>query len=260
MADPGALACRPAEPRARPSPGRRAVERLLAVSYGLSYDAVVRGFAPWEALLDEVTGYVARAKGPGASAGAVRVLDVACGTGTVAARLGAEGYQVVALDSVGHLVTVARRRHRRMPNVAFHHGDVARGPVPGGGTFDVVVSVHTLYWHPDPAGMLAGCHRALRPGGHAVFLTYARPARIARTFREVWAGQGILAAFRALRWLLPTAVFEAFRHYRPQYLDAVGLRAALERAGFEVLEVRPTFLAELSLLAWARSRPASPPP
>jgi SAM-dependent methyltransferase len=233
------------------------VERLLAVSYGLGYDAVVRGFAPWEALLSEVAGYVARARGPGRPASAVRVLDVACGTGTVAARLGAEGYQVVALDSVAHLVAVARRRHRRMPHVAFHHGDVARDPVPGGGTFDVVVSVHTLYWHPDPPGMLSGCRRALRPGGHALFLTYARPARIGRTFRQVRATQGTRAALRALRWLLPTAAFEAFRHCRPLYLTGAELRAALERAGFEVLEVRPTFLAELSLLAWARSS-ASP--
>jgi 2-polyprenyl-6-hydroxyphenyl methylase/3-demethylubiquinone-9 3-methyltransferase len=233
------------------------VERLLAVSYGLGYDAVVRGFGPWQALLGEVAGYVARARGPGRPAAAVRVLDVACGTGTVAARLGSEGYHVVALDGVAHLVAVARRRHRRMANVSFHHGDVARDPVPGAGTFDVVVSVHTLYWHPDPAGVLSGCLRALRPGGYALFLTYARPARVGRTFREVRAGQGTLAALRALRWLLPTAAFEAFRHYRPQYLTAGELRTALERVGFQVLEVRPTFLADLSLLAWARWSPAS---
>ena len=59
-----------------------AVERLLAVGYGFTYDAIVRGFAPYEALVDEVLTLVARGAQPGAPA-ATRVLDVSCGIGTV---------------------------------------------------------------------------------------------------------------------------------------------------------------------------------
>ena len=38
----------------QPAPGQPPMERLIAVGYGLTYDAIVRGFAPYEALLDEI--------------------------------------------------------------------------------------------------------------------------------------------------------------------------------------------------------------
>jgi demethylmenaquinone methyltransferase/2-methoxy-6-polyprenyl-1,4-benzoquinol methylase len=259
MKDRGALTTWRTPDGAGPAtPLRSALDRLVAVGYGLGYDAIVRGFPPYESLLEEVAAYVAGARRPGAGPNDLKVLDVACGTGIVAARLGREGYRVVALDPVGHLVMVARRRHGGMPNVSFHHRDVARDPVPDAGTFDVVVSMHTLYWHPNPAGVLDACRQALRPGGRALFLTYTRPARVTRTFRELRTRQGLVAAVRALRWLLPTAAFEMFRHYEPQYLSREQLGDALLRAGFEVQDLRETFLAELSLLAWVRT-PMTPP-
>ncbi len=233
------------------SAGRGALDRLVAIGYGLGYDAIVGGFPPYQALLTEVTSCVARAA---AGSRSVKVLDIACGTGTVAARLAREGYQVVAVDAVEHLVTVARRRHGGGGSVTFHHLDVARDLVPDAGTFDVVVSMHTLYWHPDPTGLLQACRRALRPGGHGVFLTYARPAHVARTFREIRAQQGLPAAVHALRWLFPTAAFEAFRRYEPQYFGREEFARALAHAGFEVLDLRETFLAALSLLAFARAQ------
>jgi SAM-dependent methyltransferase len=140
-----------------------------------------------------------------------------------------------------------------MPNISFHHLDVARDQVPEVGTFDVVLSMHTLYWHPNPPGMLEACRRAVRAGGYGLFLTYARPARVGETFLQIRAEQGTAAAVGALRWLLPTAAFEAFRHYEPQYLSQDDFRRALVSAGFEVQELRETFLAALSLLAWTRA-------
>lgn len=233
------------------TPLRGAVERVVAMGYGLTYDAIVRRFPPYQAMLDEVAGYVRRASASGAR---LKVLDVSCGTGTVAARLARDGHSVVALDAVEHLVAVARRRYGSAPNLTFHHLDVARDAVPGAGSFDALVSMHTLYWHPDPVSVLEACRRALKPGGHGVFLTYARQARVARTFREVRGQQGLAAATRALQWLLPTAAFETFLPFELQYLSRDEFEPILARAGFQVLEVRATFLAELSLLAWARAR------
>jgi 2-polyprenyl-3-methyl-5-hydroxy-6-metoxy-1,4-benzoquinol methylase len=228
------------------------LERLIAVGYGLTYDAIVRGFGPYEALLDEIVALVGRAAVPGPPTG-TRVLDVSCGIGTVAERLARRGWTVVALDPVAHLVGVARRHHRDSGlSLSFQHLDVAREPPPEAGTYDVLVSMHTLYWHPDPAALLAACRRALRPGGYAVFLTYERPAHVLRTFAQVRAQRGWLQALRALRWLLPTALFDAFRSVRPRYLSRTEFLAALQTAGFEVLETRETFLAGISLLAWAR--------
>ena len=232
---------------------RRVIERLVAAGYGLTYDAVVRGFRPYEALLDEVAGFLARSA-PASGRGSTKVLDVACGSGTVAFRLAREGYAVVGLDAVEHLVEVARKRGRPQagPAPVFHHLDVARDPLPGAGTFEALVSMHTLYWHPAPKALLDGCRRALKPGGHAVILTYSRPARVGQTFKEVRARDGLGSALRALRWLVPTALFEMLRGFEPHYLSREEFHAALAGAGFEVLESRETFLAGISLLAWVR--------
>lgn len=229
-----------------------AVERLIAVGYGLTYDAIVRGFPPYEALIDEIVALMARAAAAGPPA-ATRMVDVSCGTGTVAERLARRGWSVVGLDSVGHLVSVARRSHRDSGlSLSFQHADAARDPLPGAGTYDALLSMHTLYWHPDPGALLAACRRALKPGGHALFLTYERPARVLQTFGEVRARDGWAAALGALRWLLPTALFELFRRVQPRYLSRAQLAAELQAAGFEVLETRATFLAGISLLAWTR--------
>ncbi len=171
----------------------------MAIAYGFGYDAIVRGFPPYQSLLDDVVACVARASG-GARPQDIKVLDIACGTGTVAARLAREGYRVVALDVVEHLVAVARRRHGAAGSIAFHNLDLAQHPVPEAGTFDIVVSMHTLYWHPDPQGVLEACRAALRPGGHGLFLTYVRPAHVAQTFQVIRAraGPGRRAAGPAL--------------------------------------------------------------
>jgi SAM-dependent methyltransferase len=233
-----------------------AVERLIAVGYGLTYDAIVRGFQPYEALVDEIVALVGSGAAPGPPA-ATRILDVSCGTGTVAERLARRGWSVLGLDPIAHLVQVARRHHRDSGlSLSFHHADLARDPAPAGGPFDVLVSMHTLYWHPDPAALLAACRGVLKPGGHAVFLTYSRPARVLRLFGELRRRRGWGEACHALRWLLPTAVFELFRSADRRYLSRGEFEAALSHAGFEVLEVRETFLAGISLVAWTRAASA----
>jgi SAM-dependent methyltransferase len=228
---------------------------LLALAYGLSYDAIVRGFGPYEALLDEIAELIERSSPAAANRRFTKVLDVTCGVGTVAFRLSREGYTVVGLDPVEHLVAVARRRNGLYPasRLTFYHLDLARDTLRGAGTFDVLVSMHTLYWHPDPRGVLEACRRALRPGGYGIFLTYGRPAHVWRTFLEIRARDGIGEAVRALRWLVPTAIFETVRRGKPNYLSQEEFHRALADAGFEVIESRRTFLAQISLLAKART-------
>lgn len=233
---------------------RRVVERVVAASYGATYDAIVGSFDPYQALLVEVDEFVRRAAGDRRRVD-VRVLDVACGTGTVALYLFNRGYSVVGLDTVEPLVRIAQERAavQDPARLAFHTVDPAREAFPGIGTFDVLVSMHTLYWHPDPGALLGACRRALRPGGHALFLTYSRPAHVVSTFRRIRAQQGAAAALAALRWLVPTAAFEMFRRYQPHYMSQLEFHEALSGAGFEILESRRTFLADISLLAWVRA-------
>ena len=73
-----------------------------------------------------------------------------------------------------------------------------------------------------------------------------------QTFGELRAARGILPATRALRWLVPTAMFERFRECEHRYLSPDAFRTLLADAGFEVIEMRRTFLAGISMLAWAR--------
>jgi SAM-dependent methyltransferase len=234
---------------------------MIAIGYGWSYDAIVRRFPPYTALLDEVAGLVARSTPSLPNRHQTNVLDVSCGIGTVAARLARDGYRVVGADAVEHLVAVARGTvtPAAAGRVTFHHADVARDAIPGGGDFDVLVSMHTLYWHPEPVRFLEGCRQALRPGGHAIFLTYARPAHVMPMFRAMRTREGFAAAVRALRWLVPTALFERFRACDHRYLTREHFHDYLAKAGFDVLESRATFLNGISLLAWARRRdPAAP--
>jgi SAM-dependent methyltransferase len=231
------------------------MDHVAAVGYGLAYDAVMRGFRPYEELLDQIVAGIAAAAPPGVDPSRVRILDVACGTGTLARRLAGEGYDVVGLDTVGRLVDIARETpgSRLDERLIFHHLDVAEASAPGGARYDVVVSMHTLYWHPAPERFLAGCRRALRPGGRALFLTYERPPRVVRTFRDVARQRGWGDGLQALRWLIPTAAFEALRSGRRRYLSAAQLQALLAGAGFTVLDTSRAFLGQISLLAWARA-------
>ena len=235
---------------------RGALEHMIAVTYGITYDAVVTRFGPYEALLEEVAALAVRSAPPTDNPRSVKVLDIACGIGNVGLRVGKVGYTVWGVDAVRHLVAIAREKHHAagLPNVTFHHLDLARDALPGAGTFDVLVSMHTLYWHPDPPALLEGCRRALKPGGHAVFLTYGRPAYVGRTYRDIRAQEGTGAALRALRWLVPTAIFETSRDCAQRYLSEAEFHATLTAGGFEVLESRQTFLAGLSRLAWVRVR------
>jgi SAM-dependent methyltransferase len=234
---------------------RGALEHMIAVTYGTTYDTVVTRFGPYEAMIEEVVGLVARSVPATENMRAVKVLDISCGIGNVGLRLAKAGYTAVGVDAVRHLIAIAREKHRAAgapTNLTFHNLEMAHDPLPGAGTFDVLVSMHTLYWHPDPDALLAACRRALKPGGHAIFLTYGRAARVAQTFQEVRKANGNRAAVGALRWLVPTALFELFRDCEHRYLSDRELHAVLERAGFDLLESRRTFLAGLSHLAWAR--------
>ena len=226
------------------------LDTIAARMYATGYDLTVSGFAPYERLVDEIAVFVGRS----VDGGRGHVLDVACGTGTLARRLAQRGHAVTGIDVVPTLVQTAWRRTPATvaDRVAFTVRDAAVDGPPAIAAFDAVVALHTFYWHPDPEGLLRACWAGLRPGGYAIVVAYRRAAAVRRTLAAVRRTDGALAAAGALRWLVPTAAFEAVRRTPKRYVDEADVRRMLAQAGFVVRETRSTFLGDLSVIAWAQ--------
>jgi SAM-dependent methyltransferase len=96
-----------------------------------------------------------------------RVLDVGCGTGTLAARLAAAGFTVIGLDpSQGMLDVMAESA----PAVERVRGEGSELPFEDE-TFDVAITVAALHHVADPDDVratLVEMVRVLRPGGQIV--------------------------------------------------------------------------------------------
>lgn len=95
-----------------------------------------------------------------------RVLEVGCGPGELAQRIGAElGADVVAVDISSRMVELARSR-----GVEAIVGDVQDLPFENA-SFDCAVAAWMLYHVPDLDRGLAELARVLRPGGRLVAVT-----------------------------------------------------------------------------------------
>jgi len=231
---------------------RSALDRCVAVAYGPVHDLVVERFEPFRALEHEVLDLVELAVPAGTPRRSVRVLDIGCGPGTFTAMLAAAGFSTIGIDRYTPLLDVARetRRSRGVTNISFSRLELDAF---GDAEFDQVVSINSLYLHPDPERMLAHAARVLKPGGHAVFVNHMSRFGLRRTFRTAVRRRGWLYALATLRWLIPNRLFEVVRcPIGPHYWDEAQLAARFAEAGFTVLDLRRTFLDGGSALVWAR--------
>jgi len=96
-----------------------------------------------------------------------RLLDVGCGRGALAERLGTCGYEVTGLDpSAGML----ERLRTRVPGIKTVQGSATRMPF-GDDEFDLSVSVATMHHLRDAAAVrcaLGEMVRVVRPGGRVI--------------------------------------------------------------------------------------------
>lgn len=100
-------------------------------------------------------------------------LEVGCGTGAFSRLLAEKSGRVLALDLSPNMVTAARERSARFPNIDFRVADVLALELPAE-RFDCVASIATL--HHLPVGeVLPKLKRALKPGGVLLVLDLFEP-------------------------------------------------------------------------------------
>ncbi|MFD7091260.1 methyltransferase domain-containing protein [Streptomyces sp. NPDC059896] len=109
-----------------------------------------------------------------------RVLDLGCGTGSLALLAAERGHRVTAVDLSPRMVALARAKLADT-DAEVLVGDAGRPPV-GERTFDVVLARHVLWMLPDPEEALRHWASLLRPGGRLVLI------------EGVWGGTGLPAA------------------------------------------------------------------
>lgn len=189
--------------------------------------------------------------------GASSVLDVGCGTGTLACMLAAEGLDVVALDPAAASLEVARSKPGAA-RVRWIHADAASTP-----PLEVDLAVMTgnvaqvFVADDDWAATLAALRAAVRDGGWLVF--ESRDPR--RRAWERWTEEhtrrdlDVLDVGRVSTWTELVAVDESlvsFRHVfrfardgsevvsksTLRFRTRIEITADLGRAGFDVVEVR----------------------
>ena len=104
-----------------------------------------------------------------AELGARSLLDVGCGTGTLACRAASQGMDVTGVDPAGASLDVARAKPGAQ-RVRWRHGDATGLPELQVDLATMTANVaHVFLTDEDWAATLRGIHAALRPGGHLVF-------------------------------------------------------------------------------------------
>ncbi len=108
-----------------------------------------------------------------------RVLDLGCGTGTLAimAKMAEPRAQVVGLDGDRTILAIARRKVAAAGvDVGLHHGMAHTLPF-GTATFDRIVSSLVFHHlaHDEKCRALAECHRVLAPDGELHIADWGKP-------------------------------------------------------------------------------------
>ncbi|TCJ31704.1 methyltransferase domain-containing protein [Parafrankia sp. BMG5.11] len=125
-----------------------------------------------------------------------QVLDVATGTGLVAAELLRQGFGVTGVDQSPEMLAVARRRFD--DEVKLIHASADALPL-GSEYFDHVTVTYLLRYVDDPAATLAELARVVRPGGFVASLDFGVPSGAARPLWDLYVHAVLPLAGRLLR-------------------------------------------------------------
>jgi demethylmenaquinone methyltransferase/2-methoxy-6-polyprenyl-1,4-benzoquinol methylase len=124
------------------------------------------------------------------------VLDVATGTGLVAAELLRRGFRVTGLDQSAEML--ARARQRFGDAVELVESPAESLPF-ADATFDHLTVTYLLRYVDDPGSTLVALVRVVRPGGTLASLEFGVPRGLARPAWELYVRAGLPVAGRVLR-------------------------------------------------------------
>jgi demethylmenaquinone methyltransferase/2-methoxy-6-polyprenyl-1,4-benzoquinol methylase len=116
------------------------------------------------------------------------VLDVATGTGLVAARLLGAGFTVTGLDQSPGMLEAARARLGSRAELVLGSADAL--PF-ADSTFDHLTFTYLLRYVDDPGATLRELARVVRPGGTVAMLEFAVPRGIWRPLWDLYCGVGL---------------------------------------------------------------------
>jgi malonyl-CoA O-methyltransferase len=175
-----------------------------------------------------------------------RAIDIGCGTGRWASRLGALG-----VDPSEAMLAVARRKPGLDGRLAA--GDAASIPVASGAA-DLVLCTLTLGHVPNPAGAMLELERILAPGG-TLILTDFHPAAAAHGWRRTFRHEERVYELENHAYTIDQLQAAAGGLIREECVDAVfgeAERELFDRAGraglFEAARAIPAVL----LTRWTR--------
>jgi demethylmenaquinone methyltransferase/2-methoxy-6-polyprenyl-1,4-benzoquinol methylase len=178
------------------------------------------------------------------------VLDVATGTGLVAAELLHRGFRVTGVDQSAQMLERARRRFGA--EVELVEASAEALPV-ATASFDHLTFTYLLRYVDDPGATLAELARVVRPGGIVASLEFGVPGGAARPAWELYVRAGLPLAGRALRhgW---REVGDFLGGSIRSYWEAYPLERQLElwaAAGIHRIEVRRLSLGG-GVVIWGR--------
>lgn len=147
------------------------------------------------------------------------VLEVGCGTGTIAMRLAPSARHVLATDVSGKLLEIARERQteRGVEGVSFARHGIMDLPE---GQYDMVAAYNVLHLIEDIDGAVAEMAARVKPGGVLVTKT--------GVLGETWRGRMLRVLIGAMQ-LVGKAPYVGFHKVRD--VDAL-----MERHGLQIVE------------------------
>jgi 2-polyprenyl-6-hydroxyphenyl methylase/3-demethylubiquinone-9 3-methyltransferase len=160
-----------------------------------------------------------------------RVLDVGCGGGLLSEGMARRGAQVTGIDLAPGAIEVAKL-HALEAGIAMDYRLVPVETLAesAAGTYDLVTCLEMLEHVPDPAAILAGIARLVRPGGDVVCSTINRNPK---SFALAIVGAEYLFG------LLPKGTHQYARLIRPSELARWAREAGLETVDLAGLEYNP---------------------